>query len=65
MLVLDEHLPADVVYGRAFFGRHGSVAVTKLNEFNLVGSVPGECISSENNLELSHLDVGCFSHNCM
>ena len=43
-MILRERLPQDVVSGLAYFGGIAAVPLTKVNEFNMAGCVPGRCI---------------------
>lgn len=44
MIVFNEHLPSDITPAFAYFGNLAPVTVMRVNEFNLTGRIPGECV---------------------
>lgn len=44
MIVFNEHLPSDITPAFACFGNLAPVTVMRVNEFNLTGRIPGECV---------------------
>ena len=44
MIVYNEHLPSDITPAFACFGNLAPVTVMRVNEFNLTGRIPGECV---------------------
>ena len=44
MIVFNEHLPSNVTPAFACFGNLAPVTLMRVNEFNLTGRIPGECV---------------------